>query len=207
MVWSRRQPGVFPRRRQFRVRDGGLTGLVVGLPECSPNDDLPYDYRVTGGIDPKTGRMQLKESIAKRTKRDAYAELTPDSSFAQLVEVWLEDLDLEDKLAPNTRALYERTMRQLVLPAFEHLAIREISTGRVDRFLKKFAITGSHSMAKQAKTLSLAFGLAVRYDALVRNPVRETARLRKPPHQADAPEQLRGRLGNSPNRSQQARAR
>ena len=42
-------------------------------------------------------------------------------------------------------------------------------------------------MAKQAKTvLSLAFGLAVRYDALKENPVRDTARLRKPPSQAMA---------------------
>ncbi len=32
--------------------------------------------------------------------------------------------------------------------------------------------------------LSLAFGLAVRYDALKENPVRDTARLRKPPSQA-----------------------
>ena len=42
-------------------------------------------------------------------------------------------------------------------------------------------------MAKQARTvLSLAFGLAVRYDAIEKNPVRDTARLRKPPSQAMA---------------------
>ena len=34
--------------------------------------------------------------------------------------------------------------------------------------------------------LSLAFGLAVRYDAMRENPVRDTARLRKPPSQAMA---------------------
>ena len=34
--------------------------------------------------------------------------------------------------------------------------------------------------------LSLAFGLAVRYDALEKNPVRDTARLRKPPSEAMA---------------------
>jgi len=43
--------------------------------------------------------------------------LTPDSSFTRLVEVWLGDLDLEGKIAPSTRALYERNMRQLVMPA------------------------------------------------------------------------------------------
>lgn len=59
--------------------------------------------------------MTPERSIATRTRRDAYAELTPDSSFSQLVEVWLEDLDLEGKLAPNTRALCERNMRLLAL--------------------------------------------------------------------------------------------
>lgn len=42
-------------------------------------------------------------------------------------------------------------------------------------------------MAKQARTvLSLAFGLAVRYDAIPENPVRDTTRLHKPPSQATA---------------------
>jgi len=40
-------------------------------------------------------------------------------------------------------------------------------------------------MAKQARTvLSLAFGMAVRYDAMRANPVRDSARLRRPPGQA-----------------------
>ena len=103
------------------------------------------------------------------------------------MEVWLADLDLENKLAESTRALYERNMRQLVMPAFEHYALREISVRKVDQFIKALAATKSYSTAKQAKTvLSLAFGLAVRYDALRENPVRETAKLHKPPSQARA---------------------
>nr|WP_228501711.1 hypothetical protein [Nocardioides agariphilus] len=104
-----------------------------------------------------------------------------------MVEVWLADLDLEGRLAPSTRALYERNMRQLVLPVFEGYSLREITVSKVDRFLKALAANKSYSMAKQARTvLSLAFGLAVRYDAIEKNPVRDTARLRKPPSQAMA---------------------
>lgn len=85
-------------------------------------------------------------------------------------------------LASSTRALYERNMRQLVVPAFEHYALREISVRKVDQFIKMLAKTKSYSMAKQARTvLSLAFGLAVRDDAMRENPVRDTARLRKRP--------------------------
>jgi len=76
-------------------------------------------------------------------------------------------------------------MRQLVMPAFEHQTLREVTVRKVDQFIKTLAATKSYSTAKQARTvLSLAFGLAVRYDALRENPVRDIARMRKPPSQA-----------------------
>ena len=151
-------------------------------------DDDGQVRRVSAvGSTQKTAERNLKEQLGNRTSRTSYNEVTPDSSFKQLVELWLDDLDLTGKLAESTRALYERNMRQLVLPVFEHYALREITVGRVDRFLKALAASKSYSTAKQAKTvLSLAFGLAVRYDALRENPVRETAKLHKPPSQAKA---------------------
>lgn len=55
---------------------------------------------------------------------------------------------------------------------------------KVDQFIKTLAKTKSYSMAKQARTvLSSAFGLAVRFDAMRENPVRDTARIRRPPTQ------------------------
>jgi integrase len=73
------------------------------------------------------------------------------------------------------------------MPAFEHYVLREITVRKVDQFIKTLATTKSYSMAKQARTvLSLAFGLAVRYDAIGKNPVRDTTRLKKPPSQAMA---------------------
>lgn len=139
------------------------------------------------GATKREAERNLKTAIAGRTSYRTTGELTADSSFTRLVEVWLADLDLEGKLAPSTRALYERNMRRLVMPAFEGYALREVTVSKVDQFLKRLAANKSYSTAKQARTvLSLAFGLAVRYDALVKNPVRDTARLRRPPSQATA---------------------
>ncbi len=135
---------------------------------------------------PKAAERKLKEILAERTERSVgHGELTPGSSFGQLVDVWLADLDLEGGLAPSTRALYERNMRQIVMPAFEHYTLREITIGRIEPFLKSLAANKSYSYAKQAKTvLNLALGLAARYEAIPKNPVRETKRMRKPPSQA-----------------------
>jgi len=139
------------------------------------------------GATNKQAERNLKQVLARRPSHVAAGEITGDSSFTRLVEVWLEDLDLENKVAPSTRALYERNMRQLVMPAFEHYSLREITVRKVDRFIKTLAATKSYSMAKQARTvLGLAFGLAVRYDAVAKNPVRDTTRLQKPASHATA---------------------
>lgn len=151
-------------------------------------DDDGHVRRVSAtGATNKEAERNLKKVLSQRPSHVASGELTGDTSFGKLVEVWLEDLDLENKLAPSTRALYERNMRQLVMPAFEHYVLREITVRKVDLFIKTLATTKSYSMAKQARTvLSLSFGLAVRYDAVAKNPVRDTTRLRKPPSQAMA---------------------
>lgn len=139
------------------------------------------------GTTKREAERNLKRVLAQRSSHSASGELTTNSSFGTLVEVWLADLDLDGRLAPSTRALYERNMRQLVMPVFEGYSLREVTVSKVDRFLKGLAANRSYSMAKQARTvLSLAFGLAVRYDALQKNPVRDTARLHKPPSQAVA---------------------
>src|SRR3954466_13218071 len=61
---------------------------------------------------PQAAERKFKELLAQRTMPGrGQGELTANSSFRQVVEIWLADLDLEDKLAPSTRALYERNMR------------------------------------------------------------------------------------------------
>lgn len=136
----------------------------------------------------KAAERALKQKLIPRDNYSAGSrDLSADSTFGRLVEVWLADLDVTGKLAESTRALYERNMRQLVMPAFENYVLREITVRMVDQFIKKLASTKSYSTAKQARTvLSLALGLAVRYDALTENPVRDIAKMHKPPSQAMA---------------------
>ncbi len=98
------------------------------------------------GATQKAAERKLKELLADRAEQNVgQGELTASSSFRHLVEVWLADLDLEDKLAPSTRALYERNMEKLVMPAFENYTLREITVRRVDQFIKTLASTKSYS--------------------------------------------------------------
>jgi hypothetical protein len=77
-------------------------------------------------------------------------------------------------------------MRTHVLPVFEHFVLREITISKVDRFLRTLA-KESYSRAKHAKVvLNLALGLAHRYEAIEKNPVTGTKRLKRPVTQATA---------------------
>lgn len=162
--------GTVRARTRFRDHDGRLRRVEAS------------------GDTRKSTEHRLKEKLALRGGHSpGFGELTPDSTFGHLVDVLLEDLDLQGKLAESTRALYERNMRQLVVPAFGNLLLREISVRKVDQFIKRLASVKSYSTAKQARTvLSLALGLAVRYDVLRENPVRDTARLHRPPSETMA---------------------
>lgn len=112
--------------------------------------------------------------------------MTADSTFPELVEYWLSDLDLEGHLSPSTRESYEWWMRNVVLPVFQHLTLREIGVARCDALLKHLA-RQSYNRAKKARcVMRLAFALAVRHEILPRNPIDHVARLRKPPSTPDA---------------------
>lgn len=129
----------------------------------------------------------LKKKLAERSLyQPTSGHLTPDSPFGDLVEYWLEDIKLEGRISRTTQLLYERNMRTLVLPVFEHLTLREIGVARCDHFIKALA-RQSYNRAKQARVvLRLALALAVRHEILPQNPMVSVSTLRRPPSTPNA---------------------
>ncbi len=76
-------------------------------------------------------RQVLRERLLERPLFGGGRTLSPQSSFADLTEVWLSDLAVQ-KLAEGTKQNYLDQVRLHVLPAFEHFALAEITTGRVE---------------------------------------------------------------------------
>lgn len=127
---------------------------------------------------PTAATAQLKERLLDRSGYGSGGLLSLASPFGDLVELWLADLDLRE-LAEGTKQSYRDQVRLHVLPAFEHFTLGEVTTGRVEWFLKSQAAL-SHSRARQSRTmLNLLFGFALRHDAMSRNPVEGTSSLRK----------------------------
>jgi integrase len=122
-------------------------------------------------------KLQLSERMRAGTAGDV---LHADSSFSDLAADWVEDLRLDFDRAESTKDIYERALRLWVMPAFENFTVRELMVARIDRFLK-VQRAKSYSRAKQSRTtLSMVLGFAVRRGVIAANPVKETARMKRP---------------------------
>lgn len=145
------------------------------------------------GSSRSAAKTALKVELAGRMRvGDAGESVRADSPFSVLAEAWLDDLRLDADRSDGTKEVYERELRSLVLPFFEHFTVREVTVGRVERFLK-MQRAKSYARAKHSRTiLSMVMAFAVRREIIPRNPVRETSRLKKPKHTPKAltPEQI-----------------
>ncbi|TFB88214.1 site-specific integrase [Cryobacterium algoricola] len=125
----------------------------------------------------------LKVELAGRMRAGGVGDaLNAGSPFPMLADAWLEDVMLDVDRAQGTKDTYKRELRVLVMPFFEHFTIREVTVGRIELFLKKQR-EKSYTRAKHSRTiLSMIMAFAVRREIITRNPVKETSRMKKPPH-------------------------
>lgn len=158
-VYVRRHRGRCVAETRFRDLDGRLRKVTA-----------------TAGS-PSAASALLKERLLHRVGYGSGGVLSLASPFGDLVALWLADLELRE-LAAATKESYRDQVRLHVLPAFEHFTLGEITTGRVEWFLKSQAAI-SPSRARHSRTqLNLLFGFALRHDAIARNPVEGTSPLR-----------------------------
>ncbi|WP_214465517.1 tyrosine-type recombinase/integrase [Microbacterium flavescens] len=126
-------------------------------------------------------KTELKTQLADRMRigGDSTA-ITADSRFVELGTAWLEAMKTDPALSDGSKEVYEREYYSLVLPTFQHFTLREITVGRVERFLNT-QLAKSYPRAKHSRTiLSFVLGFGVRREIINRNPVKDTSRLRKP---------------------------
>ncbi|WP_186812666.1 site-specific integrase [Cellulomonas composti] len=133
----------------------------------------------------RAAQTLLKARLVDRAGYGSGGLLSVASSFGELCELWSQDLDLRD-ISEGTKQNYRDELRLHVRPAFEPYCLGEITTGRVELFLKRQAAV-SYSRAKHSRTLlNQMFSFALRHDALARNPVEGTSQLTRPRHDIHA---------------------
>ncbi len=129
----------------------------------------------------REAKQNLRTKLQRRNAATGFGdELSPESTVTELAAAWLADVQVRSDLAAGTKDLYRRELNSLVLPTFKSFRLREITTGRLDQFLKgQTKVSYAHARHSRV-VLNLMFNYALRQDALHHNPVRGTTRLKPP---------------------------
>lgn len=119
----------------------------------------------------------LKEALRDRVGPPTDGEITPETRLRDAAKIWFAEVEVSD-LADGSKAVYERTLNDRVIPALGGLRLREVDVPACDRFLKTVRTNHGPGAAKTARTvLSPLLAMAVRHGALAANPVRDTAKI------------------------------
>lgn len=128
-------------------------------------------WGVTGAAAERT----LVESLTTRIAPSS-ANITPSTRLRDLAERWfVEEVEGNDR-STNTRNRYRYVLDQYVIPGVGALMVREVSTGSMNRFLKKTTTNTGAATAKLCRSvLSGMLQLAVIEDAVKTNPMRDVS--------------------------------
>jgi integrase len=122
-------------------------------------------------------KIMLKERAA--VARDG--ELTTAHRFREAASLWLDKvaaLVADDRRSPGTLETYRRQLSRHVIPALGELRLGEVTTPLVDKFIGKVKTEVGPATARTCRSIvSGIMSLAVRYGAVVANPVREVDRV------------------------------
>jgi integrase len=114
----------------------------------------------------------------------------PDTTVAAWCDRWLESLTVR----PQTRDLYEQSVRLRIKPQLGHLNLAKLSTFGIEEAAQRWGReVSAASVRKAMNALSVCLQAAVRADAIPRNPARAAKRPTVPKVKMDifTPDELR----------------
>ena len=117
-------------------------------------------------------RRQLQRHLTNRRAPLTNQAVTERISLAELFELWIESKVIEDGVVAQTADLYRECWQRYGAEQLGELRVNELPTSRANGYLKSI---DARSQAKRLRVvLSGMFGLAVRYDVIAVNPIRDT---------------------------------
>ena len=155
------RPGAFRARVRVRDKDGEVREVTA--------------VATTKGAAERALRAKLVDRASP-----TYQLITADTRISKLAEHWLSFLRTEGRIEDTTINEYKRTLHNAVLPELGGLRLREVTTSRLEMFILGVRATSVNRQRKAKVVLGAMLDMAVRHDALSVNPVRNTARLRRP---------------------------
>lgn len=138
-------------------------------------------YRDTDGITRTAEAWGTSGAAAERNLVTSFqerqaptsSEISRNTRLSELSDLWFDEIENNGRAGRRTIDGYRDTYRRVIKPALAGLRLHELSTGRIDRFLKNVAADHPATARHSKIVLTGMIGLAVRHDALHSNPVRD----------------------------------
>jgi integrase len=152
------------------------TNKVRAITNYRDYDGVTRQVERTGKSE-NDAKNKLKKALRDRARAVAGEEVTDRSKVSVLAEMWLRELDGSNRALRTKRTYREIWNRDLCKPVGS-LAVREVTVATAERVLRAIRDQAGVGSAKHAKVvLTGVMGLAVRYDAITSNPLREVGTL------------------------------
>jgi integrase len=126
----------------------------------------------------------LRTALVHRQAPTQEREVTPESRFAKVAELWLGEVEEAvdaGRRSPGTLNTYGYVYRCHVKPALGALRVQEVTTPVVDRTLAAIKQRTTAGARTAKVVISQTMRLAARHGAVAYNPVREVARIDSEP--------------------------
>ncbi len=122
---------------------------------------------------------RLKADLAERLA-PSHGEIKPSTTVAALVESWLDDVEAEGRLRPQTLRAY-RTHVRPALDRMGSLRLHECTPAALSVRLRDLEKRSATAVARARTVLTQAFQMAVEMGAIAHNPVLSVRPPRIPP--------------------------
>ncbi|MDR1633993.1 MAG: site-specific integrase [Bifidobacteriaceae bacterium] len=107
-------------------------------------------------------------------------EISPDMRLSKLADLWLEGRRARAEVKPQTIDRYASLIARHIKPRLGSLRLRELTTGRVDRFASALGAAVPGQVHAACVILRAMMALAARHEAIQANPVRDLSAPTKP---------------------------
>lgn len=197
-----------PRQRMRLGEHGRITerssgGMFFASTYVRDADGKRRRVERSSGKSVEDARRLLQRHLAKRRAPLSGQAVTERTSLSELFELWIETNELVDGVSEQTAQAYRDVWKVHGARRLGALRVTEVPTSHADTRLQQMV---SPTQAKRLRMiLSGMYGLAVRYDVLSVNPIREarTVKTERKPARAATAAEFRARAGRGADLHQQ----
>lgn len=139
-------------------------------------DGVTRDVEAWGNTGAAAERMLITQ--LKNRQEHIESDITSSMRLSELSLLWFAEIETNGRAGRRTVDGYKDTYRRVIAPALSGVRLNELTTSKLDRFLKAVAIDHPTTARHSKIVLTGMIGLAVRHDALPRNPIRDVGLIR-----------------------------